>query len=287
VRKRLIGILLSLVLVVLAQQELFSPDFGPYEGLRQQAHAQCQGYLAQGFEAYAYCLVQLAIGCSSRDFASFMACTAAVTAGYPAPGSPVLKAQRYVVEIAGGVTRERDPNTNQVRREARVGPALFYTLERASNGNYRGVVYGSGGQPQFAFWVSPACESLGRDGRPATDLLPCPLFPGKPYLLDLVSSPIKDFLGMDLPNPVFYKGGRLQDDFDGDGKAELGYMKVTGGGGRAGGSWEAGGVEAFGYDPETGFLKYHYTFFFNIREGGGPALNFIQERLILFRVTVR
>jgi hypothetical protein len=281
VRKRLIGILLSLVLVVLAQQELFPPDFGPYEGLRQQAHAQCQGYLAQGFEAYAYCLVQLAARCSSRDFASFRACTAAVMAGYPAPGSPVLKAQRYVVEIAGGVTRELDPYTNQVRREARVGPALFYTLERASNGNYRGVVYGSGGQPQSAYWVSPACELLGRDGRPAMDGLRCPLFPGKPYLLYLVSSP------MGFPNPVFYKGGRLQDDFDGDGKAELGYMMVTGGGGRAGGSWEAGGVHAFGYDPETGFLKYDYTLFGHIREGGGIALNYIQERLILFRVTVR
>jgi hypothetical protein len=281
VRKRLIGILLSLVLVVLAQQELFPPDFGPYEGLRQQAHAQCQGYLAQGFEAYAYCLNQLAIGCFSRDFASSMACTAAVTAGYPAPGSPVLKAQRYVVEIAGGVTRERDPYTNQVRREARVGPALFYTLERASNGNYRGVNYGPGGQPQSAYWVSPACEILGRDGRPTMDGLLCPLFPGKPYLLYLVSSP------MGFPNPVFYKGGRLQDDFDGDGKAELGYMNVTGGGGRAGGSWEAGGVHAFGYDPETGFLKYEYMLFGNIREGGGTALNYILERLILFRVTVR
>jgi hypothetical protein len=281
VRKRLIGILLSLVLVVLAQQELFPPDFGPYEGLRQQAHAQCKGYLAQGFEAYAYCLAQLTIGCSSRDFASYMACTAAVTAGYPAPGSPVLKAQRYVVEIAGGVTRERDPNTNQVRREARVGPALFYTLERASNGNYRGVQYGPGGQPQSAYWVSPACELLGRDGRPTMDGLLCPLFPGKPYLLYLVSSP------MGFPNPVFYKGGRLQDDFDGDGKAELGYMKVTGGGGRAGGSWEAGGVHAFGYDPETGFLKYDYMLFGHIQEGGGTALNYILERLILFRVTVR
>jgi hypothetical protein len=281
VRKRLIGILLSLVLVVLAQQEVFPPDFGPYEGLRQQAHAQCQGYLAQGFEAYAYCLAQLTIGCSSRDFASYMACTAAVGAGYPAPGSPVLKAQRYVVEIAGGVTRERDPNTNQVRREARVGPALFYTLERASNGNYRGVQYGPGGQPQSAYWVSPACELLGRDGRPTMDGLRCPLFPGKPYLLYLVSSP------MGFPNPVFYKGGRLQDDFDGDGKAELGYMNVTGGGGRAGGSWEAGGVHAFGYDPETGFLKYDYMLFGHIQEGGGTALNYIQERLILFRVTVR
>jgi hypothetical protein len=281
VRKRLIGILLSLVLVVLAQQELFPPDFGPYEGLRQQAHAQCQGYLAQGFEAYAYCLAQLTIGCSSRDFASYMACTAAVRAGYPAPGSPVLKAQRYVVEIAGGVTRERDPNTNQVRREARVGPALFYTLERASNGNYRGVEYGPGGQPQSAYWVSPACELLGRDGRPAMDGLRCPLFPGKPYLLLLVSSP------MGFPNPVFYKGGRLQDDFDGDGKAELGYMNVTGGGGRAGGSWEAGGVHAFGYDPETGFLKYDYMLFGHVQEGGGTALNYIQERLILFRVTVK
>ncbi len=280
-RKRLIGILLSLVLVVLAQQEFFPPDFGPYEGLRQQAHAQCQGYLAQGFEAYRVCLDQLSIGCSSRDFASYMACTAAVTAGYPVPGSPVLKAQRYVVEIAGGVSRERDPKTNQVRREARIGPALFYTLERASNGNYRGVLYGPGGQPLFAFWVSPACELLGRDGRPAMDGLRCPLFPGKPYLLDLVPSPIRDFPGMDLPNPVFYKGGRLLDDFDGDGKAELGYMKVIGSGG------SAGGVHAFGYDPETGFLKYDYTLFFNIREGGGTALNYIQERLILFRVTVR
>ena len=280
-RKRLIGILLSLVLVVLAQQELFPPDFGPYEGLRQQAHAQCQGYLAQGFEAYAYCLGRLTIGCSSPDFASYMACTAAVTAGYPAPGSPVLKAQRYVVEIAGGVTRERDPYTNHVRREARVGPALFYTLERASNGNYRGVEYGRGGQPQSAYWVSPACELLGRDGRPTMDGLRCPLFPGKPYLLYLRSSP------MGFPNPVFYKGGRLQDDFDGDGKAELGYMNVTGGGGSAGGNWEAGGVHAFGYDPETGFLKYDYMLFFNIREGGGTALNFVQETLILFRVTVR
>jgi hypothetical protein len=281
VRKRLIGILLSLVLVVLAQQEVFPPDFGPYEGLRQQAHAQCQGYLAQGFEAYRYCLTQLATGCFSRDFASSMACTAAVMAGYPAPGSPVLKAQRYVVEIAGGVRRERDPKTNQVRRESRVGPALFYTLERASNGNYRGVEYGPGGQPQSAYWVSPACELLGRDGRPAMDGLRCPLFPGKPYLLLLVSSP------MGFPNPVFYKGGRLLDDFDGDGKAELGYMNVTGGGGGAGGNWEAGGVHAFGYDPETGFLKYDYKLFGHIREGGGIALNYILESLILFRVTVR
>jgi hypothetical protein len=49
----------------------------------------------------------------------------------------------------------------------------------------------------------------------------------------------------------------------------------------------AGGVHAFGYDPETGFLKYDYMLFGHIQEGGGTALNYIQERLILFRVTVR
>jgi len=283
VKSRLsVGIFLVLALIVLAQRELFPPEFGPYEGLRQQAHAQCQGYLAQGFEAYRYCLMQMSVQCSSRDFLTYMTCTAAVTAGYPAPGSPVLRAQRYVVEIAGGVRRERDPYTNQIRREERVPPALYYTLERTGNGNYRGVEYGSGGQPEYTYWVSPACEILGRDGRPTMDGVRCPLFPGKPYLLRLLPSPIGG-----PPASSIYKGGRLQDDFDGDGKAELGYMSVTGGGGSAGGRWETGGVHAFGYDPDTQLLKYDYMLFGSLQQGGGPGLNYMLESLILYRVTVR
>lgn len=261
-----------------SQAESYPPDFGPYEQLRQQAHAQCQAYARQGGDAYRACLVQLAARpfgpCMSRDFAVYQHCVAAMTAGYPYPGRPVLTRQAYQVEVAGGVQRERDPATNQVRREARIPPRVWFTLQRHPQGVYRGVSYGQDGRPSSAYWVSAACELLGRDGRPAMDGMYCPVFPDKPYLMYLVRPPAPGY----APSAVFFKAGMLQDDFDGDGKAEPGYLSTTGG---AGEGWSSGGGIAMGYDPATRFLKYEYQFF---AHQGGAAGNFIVERLLLFRV---
>lgn len=97
-----------LLMWALAQQVVYPPSFGPYEDLRHQAHVQCQGYLAQGAQAYAMCLQQLAAGMCMGPYAprmdpmASMACTAAVSAGYPVPGKPVLTRPSYRVEIAGG-----------------------------------------------------------------------------------------------------------------------------------------------------------------------------------------
>lgn len=102
---------LGLGLYALAQQVFYPPNFGPYEALRQQAHAQCQGHLQQGNltqagQAYALCLQQVAASLSvcppGIDFFSFQACVAAARAGYPAPGKAVLTRPAYRVEIRGG-----------------------------------------------------------------------------------------------------------------------------------------------------------------------------------------
>lgn len=278
-------LLFPFLLLALAQVEWYPPDFGPYEALRQQAHAQCQAYQAQGAEAYFTCLKQVAAASCFGPYASpetyasprnYMACSLSASAGYPAPGKAVLTAQSYRVEVAGGVYRERDPATNRVLRERRETPRLVFTLERTGNGLYRGVDYGGQGGPQTAYWVTPACEILGRNGRPTMDGVLCPLFPEKPYLLRLLPSPDPSF--SPVPSSAVYKGGRLLDDFDGDGVAELGYMLTTGGSGR---DWSSGGVEAVGYDPNTGRLKYRYALF---GHQGGSAGNFLQEILLFYRV---
>ncbi|WP_337845181.1 hypothetical protein [Thermus sp.] len=281
-KKMSLGLAVGILLLALAQVEWYPPDFGPYETLRAQAHAQCQAYQAQGAEAYFTCLGQVsAAACygpyaSPGNFTNQMACGLSASAGYPAPGKAVLTAQSYRLEVAGGFYRERDPATNQILKERRETPRLAFTLERTGNGLYQGVSYDEQGQPQGAYWVTPACEIVGRNGRPTMDGILCPLFPEKPYLLRLLPSP--DPSVSPVPSPVVYKGGRLLDDFDGDGVAEVGYMQIIGGSGRG---WGSGGVEAFGYDPNTGRLKYHYALFGN---QGGSAGNFLQEILILYRV---
>lgn len=139
---------------------------------------------------------------------------------------------------------------------------------------YRGVTYGRDGRPQSAYWVTAACELLGRDGRPAMEGMYCPVFPDKPYLMFLADPPAPGY----APSPVFFKAGMLQDDFDGDGKAEPGYLQATGGAGR---DWTSGGGLAIGYDPATRLLKYSYQFFMH---EGGTAGTFAREVLVLFRV---
>lgn len=270
-----------ILLLALAQQVAYPPDFGPYEDLRRQAHAQCQGYLAQGAQAYAMCLQQLAAGMCMGPYAprmdpmAGMACTAAVSAGYPAPGKPVLTRPFYRVEIAGGVERERDVRTGQVIRQRSLPPRLLYTLERTPQGVYRGTSYDPQGRAQVVYPVSPACELLDQEGRPVTDGWACPVYPDKPYLHQLRTSPIAGL----PPNAVFFFPGRLVDDFDGDGVVEIGYMATGGSGGRA---FTSGWATALGYDPRTRVLKYEYRM--EARESENAYTSYALEALTLFRV---
>ncbi|MFN4071923.1 MAG: hypothetical protein ACK4G4_00630 [Thermus sp.] len=270
-----------LLMGALAQQVLYPPSFGPYEDLRRQAHAQCQGHLAQGAQAYISCLQRLAVSMCMGPYApptdpmSGMACTAAVSAGYPAPGKPVLTRPHYRVEVAGGVERERDVRTGQVIRQKSIPPHLLYTLERTPQGTYRGTRYDPQGQPLFVYPVSPACELLDQGGRPAMDGWACPVYPGKPYLHQLIPSPLA---GMP-PNAQFYTPGRLADDFDGDGVVEMGYMATGGTGGR---TYTSGWARAVGYDPNTHLLKFQYEM--AARESESAYTSYVIERLALFRV---
>ncbi|MCH1927663.1 hypothetical protein L6232_22990, partial [Shewanella sp. C31] len=95
---------------------------------------------------------------------------------------PVLTRPAYRVEVRGGVQRERDVRTGQILREERVPQGLLYTLERTPQGVYRGVSYSPQGTPTGTYWVSPSCELLDAQGRPAMDGMYCPVFPEKPYL---------------------------------------------------------------------------------------------------------
>lgn len=131
-----------------AQGVVYPPGFGPLEALRRQAHAQCQARLAQGAEAYALCLTQMAsalcLGPSapSLDPVSEVNCTAAASAGYPAPGKPVLSQPSYRVELVGGFERHRDPRTGQVLRETpiwqRLGLRVFLEPGRLRLGGPHG-----------------------------------------------------------------------------------------------------------------------------------------------------
>ena len=271
--------------VALGQTELTPPTFGPYEAMRRQAHAQCQGALAQGnAQGYLMCMAQVAANpmfCSGGDFLSFQWCTAALSTPYPAPAQPVLTARSYRVEVAGGVQRERDPSTNTVLRETRVPPSLLFTLERQANGLYRGVTYGQGGQPQSTYWVDDRCEITDAQGNPAMDGWRCPLYPGKPYLVNLLPPPSQGF----APSAQVYSGGRLADDFDGDGVVEVGYLRTGGSSGQAGGGWATGYAHALGYDPNTLMLKFEYLLFGN--QGQGAPSTWLTESLVYFRVEAR
>ena len=278
-KKAILGVALGVLLFALAQVEWYPPDFGPYEAVRQQAHVQCQAYQAQGVEAYRRCLAWVSgslCNPSLRDPSAYVACQSAIFAGYPLLGQPVLTAPSYRVEVAGGFTRELDPTTGQVRRQTPVGPRVEYTLQRMQNGLYRGVSYSPQGQPQASYWVTPACEIVGRNGQPVMDGNLCPVFPEKPYLIVLIGP--TDAGIVPVPAPVIYERGRLLDDFDKDGVVEIGYLTTTGGSGR---DWGSGGVEAFGYDPNTKRLKFHYILF---GHKGGTAGNFLREMLVLYRV---
>ncbi|MEZ0348056.1 MAG: hypothetical protein ABWJ90_06025 [Thermus sp.] len=285
--RRLGGLGLLLLAWVLAQQFSPPPDFGQWEAVRQRAHAQCQGYLSQGggqgIQGYFACLQQAAFQLcpggmpfqGPTDPMSYAACNAAATAGYPYPGKPVLTGPSYRVEVVGGVERERDPRTNQVIQERPVTPRLLFTLERTPQGTYRGVTYGQNGQPLSYYFVTPACELLTANNQPAWDGILCPLNPRKPYLVTPLPSPIP---GMP-PNPRFFQAGRLQDDFDGDGVVEEGYLATGGSGGR---SFTSGWAEAWGYDPRTARLKFWYSM--AARESQSAATTYNMERLLLLRV---
>jgi hypothetical protein len=275
---------LGLGLYALAQQVFYPPNFGPYEALRQQAHAQCQGHLQQGNltqagQAYALCLQQVAASLSvcppGIDFFSFQACVAAARAGYPAPGKAVLTRPAYRVEIRGGVKRERDPRTGRVLQEKPVSPRLLFTLERTSQGVYRGVNYDERGGPETTYWVSPSCELLDPQGRPAMDGLRCPVFPGKPYLLVLQPPPSPGF----PPPSLLYQAGRYGDDPDGDGEHEDGYAYTGGSGGKA---FTSGMVHLIAYDIRTGLLKYEYLM--AVRESENTYTSYALESLFLFQV---
>lgn len=269
------------LLWALAQQVVYPPDFGPYEPLRQQAHAQCQGYLAQGAQAYVMCLQQLSAGMCMGPYAprmdpmSSMACTAAVSAGYPASGKPVLTQPSYRVEVVGGVERKRDLRTGQVVEETPVTPHLLFTLEQTPQGVYRGITYSSDGRSVATYFVSTACELLDPRGQPTMDGLRCPVYPEKPFLLVLLDPPAPGF----PPNPLRFAPGRLADDFDQDGVLEIGYMATAGSGGR---TFTSGWVQALGYDPASRLLKYEYLM--AVREGESQYTSYAQERLVRFRV---
>jgi hypothetical protein len=103
-----------------------------------------------------------------------------------------------------------------------------------------------------------------------------PLFLGKPYLV-FIAPPLQEGFP---PSALVYKVGRLTEDFDGDGVAELGYFMV---GGSAGERYTSGWVHAYGYDPNTLELKYQYSLFAN-QSDENPYLNFVQERLVRYQV---
>ncbi|MDM7325027.1 MAG: hypothetical protein P3W93_008665 [Thermus sp.] len=263
---------------------MYPLSFGPYEEIRRQAHAQCQGYLAQGAEAYLYCLQQMAVSmCMGApvpfgprmDPMTGTACALAASAGYPAPGKRVLTKPAYRVEVAGGVERERDVRTGQVIRQRPVPSGLLYTLERTPQGIYRGVTYNPQGQALSTYPVSASCELLDQNGQPAMDGLRCPVYPDKPYLHFLQESPMAGL----PPSSLFLSPGRLPDDFDGDGVVEIGYIATGGSGGR---TFTSGWARVIGYDPNTRVLKFEYST--DVRESQSAYTSYSVEKLLLFRV---
>lgn len=255
-----------------------APIFGPYEQVRQHAHAYCVQYL-QGGDARAYlmCLQQFAAYyCSGiSDFLVGLWCTAAATTPYPAPGQRLLTARSYRVEVTGGWHRDRDPQTGVLVSERPLPPALAYTLERQPNGLYLSTVYElTSGQVANRFWVNDRCEITDAGGQPIIDFLPCPLFPNKPYLVTLIPPPQPHF----PPQGQVFSPGRLLDDFDGDGIVEIGYLHTSGSGGR---SFTSGSATAFGYEPDTRAIKFEYRM--AARESDSPATTYFVERLYRFR----
>ncbi len=273
---------LGLLLVwALAQQVYYAPLFGPYEQIRQQAHAQCQGSLAQGGQAYVACLQQAAVAMCMGPYAPRMdpmtglACSLAASAGYPAPGKPVLTRPSYRVEVVGGVTRERDVRTGQVIRQTPEPTGLAFTLERTQQGVYRRVDYNAQGQVGTPYLVSASCEALSNSGQIVADMSRCPVYPDKPYLLYLQESPLA---GLPVSSEFVFPG-RLLDDFDGDGVVEIGYLATGGSGGR---SFTSGWAYALGYDPNTRVLKFTYAMI--ARESENPYTSFSMEKILVYRV---
>jgi hypothetical protein len=255
-----------------------SSPFGPFEQVRQQAHASCVGYL-QGGDArlYLQCLQQFSFHCSSlsSDFLAYQWCTAAATTPYPAPGQRLLAARSYRVEVIGGWDRERDPQTGALLSERPLSPALAYTLDRQPNGLYLATSYNISTGQVSQFWVTDRCEIPDDRGQPTIDAIPCPVFPDKPFLVNLIPPPDPNF----APSPQIFSPGRLADDFDEDGVVEIGYLYSSGSGGR---SFTSGSAEAIGYDPETRALKFVYRM--AVRESDNPYTTFAVERLYRFRV---
>ncbi|KGQ22536.1 hypothetical protein [Thermus filiformis] len=248
-------------------------SFGPYEPVRQQANAAC----AQAGDNLPACLQQMAASLcmGQRDPMVYVWCSAAASAPYPLrSGERSLPLRPYRVEIVGGYVRERDPQTNRVLRERPIPPSTLYTATPQGNGFL--VEETIGGTP-FRYFADPYWVIYTPQGTPLTDgLNPSPLFLGKPYLVFMVPPPQQGF----PPSASLYKVGRLADDFDGDGVAELGYLTV---GGSAGQRFTSGSVHAIAYDPNTLVLKYQYLLFAN-QSDENPYLNFVQERLIRYQV---
>ncbi len=253
--------------------------FGPFEQVRRQAHAYCIGYLQSGdARAYLTCLQQFAAAfCSGiPDFLTGLWCMAAATTPYPAPGRRVLTARNYRVEVIGGWHRERDPGSGAILSERPIPPGLAYTLERQPDGLYLATMYElSTGQMIGQQWVNDQCEITNSAQQPILDLIPCPIFIDKPYLVSLLPPPDPNF----PPSGMVFAPGRLADDFDEDGIVEIGYAYTSGSGGR---TYTSGSAEVYGYDPETRALKFGYRM--AVRESDNPFTTYAVERLYRFRI---
>jgi len=271
-RRTWLPLLLGLALAQAGFEQLAALlSFGPYEPVRQQANAAC----AQAGDNLPFCLQQMAASLcmGQRDFMAFSWCTSAATAPYPLRRAErSLPLRPYRVEIVGGYERERDPQTNQVRREKPIPPSTLYTATPQGNGFL--VEQTIGGTPS-RFFADPYWVIYTPQGTPLMDGL-SPLFLGKPYLVLMLPPPQQGF----PPSTLLYKVGRLADDFDGDGVAELGYFTVGGSGGQR---FTSGSVHAIAYDPNTLALKYEYLLFAN-QSSENPYLNFVQERLVRYQV---
>ncbi len=280
---------LSIAALLTAAQVDLDPNafsFGPYEAVRQQAWNYCQAYAAQGAGAYLSCVQSILNSLCPVLAPDSLACTVAATTPYPFPGRDVLTAQEYQVEVAGGLERELDPQTKQVRRQQSIPSGLFYTLSRQSSGLYLGTSYNRNGQPTSRYWVNARCELTDAQGRPIMDGQLCPFFTeDKPYLVILTPRP--SYQGLppfphDLPGALIFQQGRLADDFDQDGVIEVGYLRTGGTGGR---EFTSGTVTVFAYDPGTKLLKFLY--YSEAREGDNPYTSYIYEQWLFFRVRMR
>jgi len=256
-------------------------SFGPYEAVRQQVWNYCQSYAAQGLDAYMSCATQVNQYLCPPPAPDSLLCTIAATTPYPFPGRDVLTAQEYRVEVAGGIERELDLQTKQVRRQQRIPSGLFYTLTRQSTGLYRGTTYNREGQPASRYWVNARCELTDAQGSPLMDGQLCPSFTeDKPYLVILTPRSSSPF---GVPGALTFKRGRLLDDFDQDGVIELGYLRI---GGTSGRDFASGTVTVFAYDPQTKVLKFFY--YREERESqDNPYLSYIYEQWLFFRVQAR